>query len=60
MIGVHVPPSVPVPHPAAPDAFPMIRLPKTLSHPDFHPCSRAAELDVALGVQLPGVYCRRA
>jgi uncharacterized protein len=28
MIGVHVPPSVPVPHPGAPGAFPMIRLPK--------------------------------
>src|SRR3989442_9728379 len=37
MIGVHVPPSVPVPHPAAPDAFPMIRLPKHLSHPAFPP-----------------------
>jgi len=58
MIGVHVPPSVPVPHPAAPDAFPMIRLPKHLSHPDFHPLlAAAAELDVALGVHgSPGVY----
>src|SRR5437870_6322024 len=42
MIGVHVPPSVPVPHPAAPDALPMIRLPKHLSHPDFHPLPAAA------------------
>jgi len=42
MIGVHVPPSVPVPHPAAPDAFPMIRLPKHLSHPDFHPLLAAS------------------
>jgi len=58
MIGVHVPPSLPVPHPAAPEAFPMVRLPKHLTHPDFHPIlSRAAELDVALGVHgSPGVY----
>jgi predicted TIM-barrel fold metal-dependent hydrolase len=58
MIGVHIPPCVPVPHPAAPDAFPMIRLPKPLSHPDFRPLlAAAAELDVALGVHgSPGVY----
>jgi predicted TIM-barrel fold metal-dependent hydrolase len=58
MIGVHVPPSLPVPHPAAPAAFPMIRLPKHVSHPDFDPLLRAAaELDVALGVHgSPGVY----
>jgi len=58
MIGVHAPPSVPVPHPAAPAAFPLIRLPKHLSHPDFHPLlAAAAELDVALGVHgSPGVY----
>ncbi len=58
MIGVHVPPCVPVPHPAAPHAFPMIRLPKPLSHPDFAPVLAAAEeLGVALGVHgSPGVY----
>src|SRR5262245_37049335 len=58
MIGVHVPPSVPVPHPAAPGSFPLIRLPKHLSHPDFHPVwETAAALDVALGVHgSPGVY----
>jgi len=58
MVGVHVPPAVPVPHPAAPDAFPMIRLPKHVSHPDFHPVFAAAvALDVALGVHgSPGVY----
>ncbi len=58
MIGVHVPPSVPVPHPAAPGAFPLIRLPKHLSHPDFDPVFAAAvERDVALGVHgSPGVY----
>jgi predicted TIM-barrel fold metal-dependent hydrolase len=58
MIGVHVPPSLPVPHPAAPEAFPFVRLPKHLSHPDFAPIlAAAAELDVALGVHgSPGVY----
>jgi len=58
MIGVHVPPSLPVPHPAAPDAFPAVRLGKHLSHPDFAPLLAAAqELDVAVGVHgSPGVY----
>ena len=58
MIGVHLPPSVPVPHPAAPDAFPAVRLPKHVCHPDFHPVLAAAvELDVAVGVHgSPGVY----
>jgi uncharacterized protein len=58
MIGVHVPPSVPVPHPAAPDAFPMVRLPKHICHPDFQPIfATAAELDVALGIHgSPGIY----
>ena len=58
MIGVHLPPSLPVPHPAAPGAFPDVRLPKHLCHPDFHPIlAAAAELDVAVGVHgSPGVY----
>lgn len=58
LIGVHVPPSLPVPHPAAPDAFPDVRLPKHLAHPDFRPVLEAAvALDVALGVHgSPGVY----
>ena len=43
MIGVHLPPSLPVPHPAAPQAFPQIRLPKHLSHPDFDPILAEAE-----------------
>src|SRR5262245_4615426 len=57
-IGVHVPPSLPVPHPAAPQAFPQVRLPKHLAHPDFDPILAEAErLDVALGVHgSPGVY----
>src|SRR4029077_4331081 len=51
-------PSVPVPHPEARDAFPRVRLPKHLCHPDFHPVlATAAELDVAVGVHgSPGVY----
>jgi predicted TIM-barrel fold metal-dependent hydrolase len=58
MVGVHVPPSWPVPHPAAPGAFPAVRLPKHISHPDFHPIIEAAvTADVALGVHgSPGVY----
>ncbi len=58
MIGIHVPPSLPVPNPAAPDAFPNVRLPKHLSHPDFRPILQAAaDLDVAVGVHgSPGVY----
>jgi predicted TIM-barrel fold metal-dependent hydrolase len=58
MVGLHVPPSLPIPHPAAPGAFPMIRLPKHLCHPDFDPIFAAAvERDVALGVHgSPGVY----
>jgi predicted TIM-barrel fold metal-dependent hydrolase len=58
MIGVHVPPSLPIPHPAAPDAFPRIRLAKHISHPDFQPIlETAVALDVAVGVHgSPGVY----
>jgi hypothetical protein len=58
MIGVHVPPSLPVPHPAASQAFPAVRLAKHLAHPDFDPILAEAErLDVALGVHgSPGVY----
>ncbi|HLK11924.1 MAG TPA: amidohydrolase family protein [Candidatus Binatia bacterium] len=58
MIGVHIAPSLPVPHPAAPEAFPLVRLPKHLSHADFAPIlAAAAALDVAVGVHgSPGVY----
>ena len=58
MVAVHVPPCLPVPHPEAPDAFPRIRLPKPLAHPDFEPLLAEAEaMDVALGVHgSPGVY----
>lgn len=44
-------PNLPQPHPAAPDAFPDVRVPKHLSHPDFAPVFAEAErLDVALGI----------
>ena len=58
MVGLHVPPSLPVPHPDAPTAFPAIRRAKHLSHPDFQPLlATAVELDVGLGVHgSPGVY----
>ena len=58
MVGIHVAPSLPVPHPAAPDAFPMIRLPKHFAHADFDPIrATATALDTALGVHgSPGVY----
>lgn len=55
---VMIPPNVPQPHPSAPDAFPDIRVPKPLSHPDFFPLYEEAErLDIALGVHgAPGIY----
>jgi predicted TIM-barrel fold metal-dependent hydrolase len=58
MVGAAVAPNLPVPHPDAPAAFPAIRVPKPLSHPDFAPLLAEAEaLGVALGVHgAPGVY----
>lgn len=58
MVAVHLPPSRPVPNPAAPGAFPQVRLPKHLSHLDFDPILAEAERrDVAVGVHgSPGVY----
>jgi predicted TIM-barrel fold metal-dependent hydrolase len=57
MAGVTFAPNVPVPHPAAPSHFPAIRVPKPLSHPDFHPIYRECErLDVAIGIHgAPGM-----
>jgi predicted TIM-barrel fold metal-dependent hydrolase len=57
MAGVMLAPNQPVPHPDAPERFPAIRVPKPLSHPDFHPIYRACEdLDVAIGLHgAPGV-----
>ena len=51
MIGVAVAPNLPVPHPAAPEAFPKIRTCKCISHPDFRPILQAAvDLDIGLGI----------
>jgi predicted TIM-barrel fold metal-dependent hydrolase len=57
-VGVALPPSLPAPHPDAPEAFPRIRVPKHLSHPDFAPLLAEAErLDIALGIHgAPGLY----
>jgi len=57
MPGVCIPPNLPMPHPAAPDRFPQIRVPKQLSHPDFHPVFAAAQaLGVSLGIHgAPGM-----
>lgn len=58
MIAVAVPPNLPIPHPAAPTAFPEIRTCKAISHPDFRPILQAAvDLDIALGIHgSPGSY----
>jgi predicted TIM-barrel fold metal-dependent hydrolase len=58
MIGVAVPPNLPIPHPRAPEAFPEIRTGKAISHPDFRPVLQAAvDLDVALGIHgAPGSF----
>lgn len=58
MVAAALPPSLPVPHPDAPAAFPAIRVPKHLSHADFAPLLAEAErLGVALGVHgAPGLY----
>ena len=58
MPAVSISPNVPVPHPAAPDAFPSIRAPRHLSDPMFFPLFEAAqELGVAIGVHgTPGAY----
>lgn len=57
MTGVTFAPNLPVPHPAAPESFPAIRVPKPLSHADFHPIYAECErLDVAIGLHgAPGV-----
>lgn len=58
MIGVAVPPNLPIPHPRAPEAFPEIRTCKSISHPDFRPVLQAAvDLDIAIGIHgAPGSY----
>jgi len=57
MPAVCLPPNLPQPHPVAPEHFPELRVPKHLSHPDFHPLYRAAqELGVSIAIHgAPGV-----
>ncbi|NKB75510.1 MAG: amidohydrolase family protein [Gammaproteobacteria bacterium] len=51
MVSVSCSPSMPIPHPKAPDAFPEIRTAKSISHPDFRPILKTAvELDIALSL----------
>ena len=51
MPAVCLPANLPMPHPAAPDAFPDIRVPKPLAHPDFHAIYAEAErLDVPIAI----------
>ena len=51
MPAVSVAPNLPQAHPDAPEAYPNIRVPKALSHPDFDPIWEEAErLDVAIGI----------
>ena len=51
MAAVSIAPNLPQPHPDAPEAFPNVRVPKALSHPDFHPIYAEAErLNVAIGI----------
>jgi predicted TIM-barrel fold metal-dependent hydrolase len=51
MVGAMLPPNLAMPHPAAPDAFPDVRVPRHLSDPAFGPIFAEAErLDVALGI----------
>jgi predicted TIM-barrel fold metal-dependent hydrolase len=57
MVAVTFAPHLPAPHPAAPERFPEIRVPKPLSHPDFRPILAECERrDVAIGIHgAPGV-----
>ena len=58
MPAVSISPNVPVPHPDAPEAFPLIRAPRHLSDPQFYPLYEAAQqMDVAIGIHgTPGSY----
>ncbi len=57
MPGATFAPNLPQPHPQAPDRFPEIRVPRPLSHPDFHPIYEEAQrLGIALGIHgAPGL-----
>ena len=58
MPAVSISPNLPVPHPDAPEAFPLIRAPRHLSDPQFYPLYEAAQaMDVAIGIHgTPGAY----
>jgi predicted TIM-barrel fold metal-dependent hydrolase len=58
MVAVMISPSLPIPHPQAPDAFPQLRAPLHLSDQRFFPLYEAAEkLDVAIAIHgVPGPY----
>jgi len=53
MVSACVPPNLPQPHPAAPDRYPDVRVPKHLSHPDFHPVYAAAQ-DLGVSISIHG------
>jgi predicted TIM-barrel fold metal-dependent hydrolase len=57
MPAVCLPPNLPRPHPSAPESYPDVRVPKHLSHPDFHPLYQAAqELGVSIAIHgAPGM-----
>ncbi|MGH0028414.1 MAG: amidohydrolase family protein [Myxococcota bacterium] len=51
LVAAMLPPNLPRPHPAAPQAFPEVRVPRHLSDPVFDPLYAEAErLDVTLGI----------
>jgi len=56
MVGACLPANLPMPHPAAPEAFPEVRVPRPLGHPDFHEIYAEAErLDVPICIHaVPG------
>jgi len=53
MVSACVPPNLPQRHPDAPDRFPDIRVPKHLSHPDFHGIYAAAQ-DLGVSISVHG------
>jgi predicted TIM-barrel fold metal-dependent hydrolase len=57
LVAAMLPPALSEPHPKAPGAFPELRVPKHLSHPDFLPLFEEAErLDITLGIHgAPGL-----
>ena len=58
MPAVSIAPNLPLPHPDAPEAFPMVRAPRHLSDPQFFPLYEVAQqLGISLGIHgTPGAY----